>query len=792
MIRLLGNSLRILIGVVALLLIVFAFGWVITRPLRNQQASKNQVVLRILQWGDKEEDRIVADLVRAFEQANPDIRVIRTNTGSPAQLATKLQTMLAAGDPPDLFYLMFDKVANVGSKDVLENIEPYIARDRETGAKDTPDLNDFFPAVLDAFRYEPATHRIGVGPLVGLPKGFTPVGFYYNKTLFDRAGVPYPPRAGWTWDQFLDAARKIGKLENCYGAEIVTWESMMRIFLYTHGLDVAEPGFQGFRLSDPRVVATLDELRTWFNDGTRTLLSAKTQLETGQVPFLTGKIGLAGPFGCWQIPLYRRIDTFDWDFAPLPHAEGQPPTNGVLTVAWCMAKAGRHKEESWRLMKFLLSRQGQEMICSAGLELPALKSVAFNKCLVIPNARPETDEVFLNAALVAKPVEWPADNRYMDELRTAFENIYKLGRPTQPELASAEKTWKVLASYTGNGPKMPWGTIALVVFGALVPLLAFGLWRWVLTRPGKLARQEELAGYTMLSPWVIGFIAFCAFPIVLSLLLGFTRWNAMQTLDQAEWVGTDNFRELLTFDQKFRESFWITVWYAVLAVPSSQLAALIAAMLLSRETRSVGVFRAIWYLPSVLAGVGMAILWKWVFHHEHGLLNTLLEPVANLINQWFHTSLTPPRWFEHDAGSWGVPAFAIINLWVIGGTMMIYLAGLKGIPKDLYEAAEIDGATGLRRFRNVTLPMLSPVIFFNTIMAIIASFQIFTQVYVMTGGGPGTATQFYVFYLYKNAFDLGAMGYASAMAWLLLLIVLGLTLLIMRGSQRFVYYEALK
>ena len=139
-----------------------------------------------------------------------------------------------------------------------------------------------------------------------------------------------------------------------------------------------------------------------------------------------------------------------------------------------------------------------------------------------------------------------------------------------------------------------------------------------------------------------------------------------------------------------------------------------------------------------------------------------------------------------------MPAFANINLWVIGGTMMIYLAGLKGIPKDLYEAAEIDGATGLRRFRNVTLPMLSPVIFFNTIMAIIASFQIFTQVYVMTGGGPGTATQFYVFYLYKNAFDLGAMGYASAMAWLLLLIVLGLTLLIMRGSQRFVYYEALK
>ncbi len=134
----------------------------------------------------------------------------------------------------------------------------------------------------------------------------------------------------------------------------------------------------------------------------------------------------------------------------------------------------------------------------------------------------------------------------------------------------------------------------------------------------------------------------------------------------------------------------------------------------------------------------------------------------------------------------------MLNLWVIGGTMMIYLAGLKGIPRDLYEAAEIDGATGWRRFRNVTLPMLSPVLFFNTIMALIASFQIFTQVYVMTGGGPGSATHFYVYYLYKKAFDLGAMGYASAMAWILLVIVLVLTTILMRGTQRFVYYEGLR
>jgi len=166
----------------------------------------------------------------------------------------------------------------------------------------------------------------------------------------------------------------------------------------------------------------------------------------------------------------------------------------------------------------------------------------------------------------------------------------------------------------------------------------------------------------------------------------------------------------------------------------------------------------------------------------NALLNPLLEPLGR----------AAPRWFERDAETWGVPAFVILSFWSVGGAMMIYLAGLKGISQDLYEAASIDGATRLHRFRHVTLPMLSPVIFFNTIMAIIASFQIFTQAYVMTGGGPGDATRFYVVYLYNQAFDLHEMGYASAMAWLLLLIVLVLTLGVMWGSKRFVYYEALK
>ena len=194
--RTIGRAARFGLAAVAVAITLWAFGWVATRPLRKERAAPGQVVLRVLHWGDKEEDRIVRDLIDAFQRQHPEIKVVRTNTGSPAQLATKLQTMLASGDPPDLFYLPFEKVAAIASHDVLEDIEPYVERDRAAGAADAPDLSDFFPATLDAFRYDPITGRVGAGRLVGLPKDFTCVGFYYNKDLFARAGCAAAAEGG--------------------------------------------------------------------------------------------------------------------------------------------------------------------------------------------------------------------------------------------------------------------------------------------------------------------------------------------------------------------------------------------------------------------------------------------------------------------------------------------------------------------------------------------------------------------------------------------------------------------
>ena len=777
---------RIVIGALAAILVLWAFVWFFTKPLRNERLAPGQVRLTVLHWGDKNEDAILADLMADFEKANPDIKIVRTNVGSVPQLATKLQTMLSAGDPPDLFYLESERLTDLASKGLLADVEAYIKTDPEPD-KDSVDLDDFFKPVVDAYRFDGKS--VGQGTLYGLPKDFTTVGFYYNKDLFRRAGVPFPSPDGWTWDEFIAAARQIGRLDDCYGADFVTWEAMIRIYLFTYGVDVTNASFDEFYFDNPRLRLAIRTLADWFNEGGRALLSAKTQLETGQEPFLAGNIGLGGPFGRWKVPTYRRIEKFDWDFAPLPHAADSPPANGVLTVAWAMSAGNKHPKESWRLMKYLVGRRGQELICEQGLAIPVLKSVARTKCFTDPSRRPVSDEVFLTAAEQASYIPWPPDPRYRDQLKTHLEEIFKLGMPVDAALERAQTAWLSNATpsaYHDHYDLVNWGRIAMIILLPLGVICLAIAALWWFRRPNKLAFREELAGMTMISPWVIGFVGITAFPIVLSLLLAFTRWSGMVTLDHAEWVGWDNFRELLGYDATFRRALYVTTLYAVLAVPSSQIAALVAAMLLNHEVKGIGIYRAIWYLPSVLAGVGMAIMWKWVFHHEHGLLNAMLEPVLKR----FHT--TPPSWFERDAPTWGVPAFAILNLWVIGGTMMIYLAGLKGIPKDLYEAAEIDGATGPRKLWNVTLPMLSPVIFFNVIIAIIASFQIFTQVFIMTGGGPGTATHFFVFYIYKQAFDLHDMGYASAMAWLLLVIVLVLTLLVMRSSRRYVYYEALK
>lgn len=291
-----------------------------------------------------------------------------------------------------------------------------------------------------------------------------------------------------------------------------------------------------------------------------------------------------------------------------------------------------------------------------------------------------------------------------------------------------------------------------------------------------MARREELTGYLWISPWVIGFVAFTLGPALVSLAITFMN---VRLGSGTRWVGLENWTWILTKDPLFWSSLGRSAYYTLLVVPIGVTLSLCAALLLNTKLRGTSVYRTMFFMPSLTPIVATAALWAWILAADVGPLNDALAMVG----------IKGPRWFGH--AEWAIPAIAIIVLWgAIGGSRMItFLAGLQGVPQELYDAAEVDGANAWQRFFNVTLPLLTPVIFFNVVLGVIGSFQVFEVAFVATQGGPGEATHFYALHLYNKAFRDFEFGYAAALAWVLFLVLIVFTQLQFRASARWVYYE---
>ena len=303
--------------------------------------------------------------------------------------------------------------------------------------------------------------------------------------------------------------------------------------------------------------------------------------------------------------------------------------------------------------------------------------------------------------------------------------------------------------------------------------------------PKALARN--LSGYLFASPWLIGFFSLTLLPMVASLLLSLARWDGIN-LGDIRWVGAGNYLRALD-DENVRIALGNTIFYSFLAVPLGLGLALLLAILLNQKLAGISVFRTIFYLPHVIGGVATIMMWTWVFNPDFGLLNAFLRGGADLLAQagLVNPGWKPPEWLYDP--KWSKPSLIIMSLWGTGGAMLIFLAALQNVPDQLYEAARIDGAGRMAQFRHVTVPQISPAIFFNLVMGVIGSFQVFNEAYIMTAGGPNRSTLFYVLYLYNKAFQDFEMGYASALAWVLFVIILALTLLVLRSSRLWVYYE---
>jgi multiple sugar transport system permease protein len=280
-------------------------------------------------------------------------------------------------------------------------------------------------------------------------------------------------------------------------------------------------------------------------------------------------------------------------------------------------------------------------------------------------------------------------------------------------------------------------------------------------------------GLAFISPWIVGFLAFTVFPVCASIYYSFCDYDV---LTKPVWVGSLNYRDMIT-DTVFWKSLYNTLYYAFLSLPFCLVIALLIAVLLNQDVKGRSVFRTIYFLPSLVPVVASSMVWLWILNGNFGLLNHALELIH----------IKGPQWLADE--KWTKPSLILMAIWSCGNTMVIYLAALQDVPRSLYESAEIDGANPWVKFRHITVPMISPVIYFNLIMGIIGSLQVFAQAYIMLGGGgPNRSALFYTVYLYQNAFDYQQMGYACAMAWILFLVILLLTWLATRSTRRLIYY----
>lgn len=517
-------------------------------------------------------------------------------------------------------------------------------------------------------------------------------------------------------------------------------------------------------------------------------------------PFFTGKVAMKID-GNWTL---NRIADFApglrFGVVPAPAPQGRESITWSGGFSWAVPTGSEHPQIAFELMRFLSSDRVWRVRNDVLARYAASRGRNFVPAMApLPHINAETYDLLMhdNAELPARIKEGfllfadlmgvsrfrpvtPVGQLLWDEHARAYEkavrHTYAPGqalRRGQREVQAELDRIYAEVDYAKVDWRYPLVATALLAIGGLL----FALWRGGADLRRRLRRPQTLAGFAFVSPWLIGLFLLTAGPILVSVVYSFCRYDV---LHPAEFVGLDNYIRLFSDDPLFWKSLGNTA-FMMLGVPLGMAVGLGIAMLLNTEVRGMRVYRTVFYLPAIVPMVASAILWIWVLNPEMGLVNSLLR-MAGIAD--------PPNWLQSASWLWGSKsAIILMGLWSAGSGMIIWLAGLKGIPQHLYEAAEIDGAGPGLRFWHVTLPMLSPYIFFNLIMGIIGTMQIFTQAYIMTKGGPDDSTMFYAYYLFNNAFRYFKMGYASALAWILFLVILALTLIQLKLSPRWVHYE---
>ena len=587
-------------------------------------------------------------------------------------------------------------------------------------------------------------------------------------------------------------------------------------------------------LNDPRIVEAIAFMKEVYDlqGGYTTARRFEAGFQGDELdPFIQGKVAMKID-GVWTLANLAKFGR-DLSFGVAPNPMPQKRIDELTSAgkeakiswsggwAYAIPSTAKNKQAAWEFIRFLTSdysfrilAENDRIVAEAQGRLympnqcPVKKlNEEFYRRYVLGNERlPERFkkgyEVFNDLLPHSKfrpvtPVGQVLWNRHRSAAEDVLEGDRRPAESADYHAAAVQRDLDRVLNPPPGRPITSWVWF-FVTYGLLIAALGLGVYMWDTSRRfrrrlgrvlrvsrakadaviegsrGGYFRRQWFGGYLCASPWIVGFILLAGGPMLFSLVMSFCDFDV---INPGRFVGLHNYRTLLGEDELFWKSLHNTA-FMLIGVPLGMAVSLLMAMLLNTKVRGMAVWRTFFYLPAIVPMVAASILWIWIFNPDGGLINRVIEAFG----------LTGPGWLQDR--SWSKPAIIVMGLWGAGGGMIIWLAGLKGINPQLYEAADVDGANAWHKFRHVTIPQLTPYIFFNLVMGTIGTFQIFGQAFIMTQGGPANSTLFYVYHLFNNAFRYGHMGYAAAMAWILFVIVFLLTLLQMKMSKRWVYYEA--
>jgi ABC-type sugar transport system permease subunit/ABC-type glycerol-3-phosphate transport system substrate-binding protein len=764
------------------------------------------------------------------DSSKPIYRVISGQNAARDQTAdpTRFLVSVAGGMPPDVIY--FDRFATAewAARGAFTPLDPFIERDQKNNVPDAIKPESFYPAAWDEGMFG--------GKVYGIPNAIDNRALLYNKDLLVRAGFvdekgeAKPPR---TWDELaaytkaLSERNEKGQLTRAgflpnYGNAwlyMYGWMNDAR-FLSDDGRTIM--------LNSPEVVDALSYIKNLYDisGGYQEVLSFQAAFQSGVLdPFVTGKVAMKID-GFWSIGVLASVGrNVNFGVAPPPRPKEVLDSKGDMswTGGWVYAipATAKNKDAAWEFIRFMMTRdaisirlESERAAAESEGRLfiprqepqPAINDWAYDKYIKNNPQMPAkfADAVRMYNDLLAvskfRPVT-PVGQLLWNEHVTSTETaLYGTLSPQDALDEGTATVQRALDRFNAppRGVAVTSWTWFIIVYAILLVVIAILIYRFdtrlgfrraiyrVLPLPkknrdavvegarGGYMRSQWLGGVVCASPWLIGFIIFGGGPMLFSLLISFADFDI---LSAPRLVGVDNYTRMFSSDRLFWDSLSNTL-YMVIAVPLGLVASLGIALLLNQQIKAMPMWRTFFYLPAIVPMVAASVLWIWIFNPSGGLLNGALEMIG----------IEGPRWLQ-DA-DWSKPSLILMGLWGAGGGMIIWLAGLKSIPGSLYEAAEVDGANAWQQFWHVTIPQLTPYIFFNLIMSLIGTFQIFAQAYIMTQGGPVNSTTFYVYYLFNQAFRYGNMGYASAMAWVLFVIVLVITVFQIKFSKKWVHYGA--